>query len=67
MSKPVLLLRVPRGGLEMLFANQRKHQISMPSKREDGSLADMGFLVRYLCEHVMKDHRKDMFVVNGTV
>ncbi|KAL9121724.1 MAG: hypothetical protein Q9187_001718 [Circinaria calcarea] len=55
------------GGLEMLFANQRKHDVTMPSKSDNGRPADIGFLVRFLCDHVMKGHRKDMFLLDGAV
>ena len=48
----------------MLFSNQRKHQISIPMKDEDGSAADVAFLIRYLCRHVMKDNRRELFVTN---
>ena len=55
------------GGLELLFSNQRKHSLSLPVKDENGQKANMAFLVRYLCQHVMRDRRKDMFVVDDTV
>lgn len=55
------------GGLELLFANQRKHVLQLPIRNEAGNAADMGFLVRYLCSHLMKDSRKEMFVVDEAV
>ncbi|SLM35763.1 ubiquitin-like modifier 1 [Lasallia pustulata] len=55
------------GGLELLFSNQRKHQISLPTKDEDGQTANVAFLVQYLCQHLMKDRRKELFVMGGTV
>ncbi|TKA74926.1 Ubiquitin-related modifier 1 [Cryomyces minteri] len=55
------------GGLEMLFSNQRKHAISLPSREEDGNPATIAFLVRYLCQSVMKDRRKELFVLDDTV
>ncbi|KAF2865415.1 ubiquitin-related modifier 1 [Massariosphaeria phaeospora] len=55
------------GGLEMLFSNDRKHSLSMPAKDEDGTLSNIAYLVRYLCDSVMKDPRKDLFVLDGTV
>ncbi|KAK7529673.1 ubiquitin-related modifier 1 [Phyllosticta citribraziliensis] len=55
------------GGLEMLFSNQRKHDIALPAKGEDGNPANVAFLVRYLCKNTMKDHRKDLFVLDDTV
>lgn len=58
---------VPSGGLELFFSNQRKHQISLPAKDEDGQTANVAFLVRYLCRQLMKDRREELFVMDGTV
>ena len=55
------------GGLELLFSNQRKHYLSLPVVDEQGRTATMDSLVRYLCQYVMKDSKKDMFVVDGAV
>jgi ubiquitin related modifier 1 len=51
----------------MLFSNQRKHQISLPSQDDSGSPSNVGFLVQYLCKNIMKDPRKDLFVLDGSV
>ena len=51
----------------MLFSNQRKHEVKLPVKDESGSPANVAFLVRYLCDRLMKDPRKDMFVLDDTV
>lgn len=51
----------------MLFSDQGKHRISLPAKDEDGNKANVAFLVRYLCAHVMNDRRKELFVLDGTV
>ncbi|KAF1995559.1 ubiquitin related modifier 1 [Amniculicola lignicola CBS 123094] len=55
------------GGLEMLFSNERKHKLSIPAKDSTGAPLNVGYLVTYLCENVMKDARKDLFVLDGTV
>ncbi|KIM95915.1 hypothetical protein OIDMADRAFT_20881 [Oidiodendron maius Zn] len=55
------------GGLEMLFADQRKHTLAVPAKDEEGKPVTVGWLVNYLCEKVMKDSRKEMFVLDGHV
>ncbi|CBX98560.1 Ubiquitin- modifier 1 [Plenodomus lingam] len=55
------------GGLEMLFANQKRHTLAMPTQDEAGKPANIAFLVRHLCDKVMKDPRKDLFVLDGTV
>lgn len=51
----------------MLFSNQRKHQISLPATDEAGRTANLGFLVRYLCQHLMQDQRKELFVIDDAV
>ncbi|KAM0793827.1 ubiquitin-related modifier 1 [Usnea florida] len=48
------------GGLELLFSNQRKHQIAIPRTDENGGSANLAFLVRYLCKNVMADKRKEI-------
>lgn len=56
-----------RGGLEMLFSDQRRHLLSVPATDGNGQPVTVGWLVNYLCEEVMKDRRKDMFVLDGHV
>lgn len=56
-----------RGGLELLFSNQRKHQVALPSTDENGQSANLAFLVRYLCQNLMADNRKENFIMDGTV
>ncbi|EON63992.1 ubiquitin-like modifier 1 [Coniosporium apollinis CBS 100218] len=55
------------GGLEMLFSNRRKHQITLPVRDENDAAANIAYLVRYLCQNVMRDHRKELFVLDDTV
>ncbi|KAH7380520.1 ubiquitin-related modifier 1 [Phaeosphaeria sp. MPI-PUGE-AT-0046c] len=55
------------GGLEILFGNQKKYTISVPVQDESGSPANVAFLVRHLCDKVMKDPRKELFVLDDTV
>ncbi|KAJ4305717.1 Ubiquitin- modifier 1 [Kalmusia sp. IMI 367209] len=55
------------GGLEMLFSNERKLDLTIPSKDENGTCSNVAFLVRHLCDTVMKDPRKELFVLDGTV
>ena len=62
-----MILMIRSGGLEMLFCDQRKHYISLPKTDENGQPATLDFLVRFLCEHVMKDHRKELFVIDNIV
>ncbi|KAH8724144.1 ubiquitin-related modifier 1 [Phaeosphaeriaceae sp. PMI808] len=55
------------GGLEILFSNQKKYSLSIPTKDDSGTRASIAFLVRYLCDKVMKDPRKELFVLDDTV
>ena len=55
------------GGLELLFSNQRKHILSIPTHDEGGQNVNMDYLIRYLCIDVMKGGRKDMFIVDNQV
>ncbi|KAH8751722.1 ubiquitin-related modifier 1 [Hyaloscypha sp. PMI_1271] len=55
------------GGLEMLFSDERKHRLSVPAKDSKGAAVTVGWLVHYLCDEIMKDNRKEMFVLDGHV
>jgi len=61
------ILMIYSGGLEILFGNQKKYSLSIPQKDDSGAPTNVAFLVRYLCENVMKDTRKELFVLDGTV
>lgn len=49
----------------MLFADERHHSLTMPSTDKDGSPSTIAHLIDYLCQHVMKDTRKELFVLDG--
>ncbi|KAK3721560.1 Ubiquitin-related modifier 1 [Vermiconidia calcicola] len=55
------------GGLEMLFSDQRKHKISVPRVDGTGQPPNVGFLIQWLCENLMKDPRREMFVLDDSV
>jgi len=55
------------GGLEMLFSNQRTHKLEIPSTDGDSKPVTVAFLIQYLCTKVMKDSRKEMFVLDDHV
>ena len=56
------------GGLEMLFSHTRLHQILLPSidpsTQRPGTV---GYLVHWLCENLMVDSRKELFMLDGRV
>ena len=55
------------GGLEMLFGNETKHTISIPAQTPEDCPSNVAFLINYLCDHVMKDSRRELFVLNGSM
>ena len=55
------------GGLEMLFDNQKKYEINVSQKGSTGLPMDVSGLVNYLSDHVMKDSRKELFILHDSV
>ncbi|KAF4971552.1 hypothetical protein FSARC_1648 [Fusarium sarcochroum] len=53
------------GGLEMLFSNKRQHALAIPAADQDGKPADIAYLIDHLCQNVMDDSRKDLFVLDN--
>jgi ubiquitin related modifier 1 len=51
----------------MLFSNQRKHQVNIPFSNSSNEAPNVSFLVDYLCENLMRDSRKELFVLDGEV
>ena len=51
----------------MLFDNQVKHKITIPAQDTEGEPTNIAELIDYLCKHVMKDSRKELFVLNGSM
>lgn len=48
----------------MLFSDTRQHSLSIPSRKENGKPVDIAYLIDYLCQHIMKDRRKELFVLD---
>ncbi|PGG97871.1 hypothetical protein GX51_07113 [Blastomyces parvus] len=60
------------GGLESLFSNERKHALSIPATYPSPSNGEpeptsIASLVHYLLENIMKDQRRELFVLDGAV
>ncbi|KAJ4311543.1 Ubiquitin- modifier 1 [Fusarium piperis] len=53
------------GGLEMLFSDKRHHAVSIPAVTQDGKPANIAYLIDHLCQNVMQDSRKDLFVLDN--
>lgn len=47
----------------MLFSDQRRHSLTLPAKDKDGNPSNIAYLIHHLCENVMKDTRKELFVL----
>ncbi|KAF7591971.1 Ubiquitin- modifier 1 [Aspergillus hancockii] len=55
------------GGLEMLFSNERKHSVTLPDRLNGGSRPNISFLLEYLVHNVMRDGRKELFILEDNV
>ncbi|KAJ5578867.1 ubiquitin related modifier 1 [Penicillium hetheringtonii] len=55
------------GGLEILFSNERKHTITLPARLEDASQPTISYLLKHLVDNVMKDDRKELFIMEDNV
>lgn len=72
MSTPTIALKIEfGGGLELLFANKRSHNINIPTSvptdnKTDTKPADIAYLIHYLKDRLLKE-REELFMENGTV
>ncbi|XP_006455438.1 hypothetical protein AGABI2DRAFT_194977 [Agaricus bisporus var. bisporus H97] len=73
MSTDTVSLKIEfSGGLELLFANQRSHRISIPAivPKDDGDVetksADITYLIHYLRHNLLKE-RPELFTEDKTV
>ncbi|OAA40337.1 ubiquitin-related modifier 1 [Metarhizium rileyi] len=55
------------GGLEMLFDDQRHHSLRIPTKDKDGQPTNIAFLIHHLCQNVMNDTRKELFILDNNL
>ncbi|KAK9239537.1 ubiquitin-related modifier 1 [Lipomyces kononenkoae] len=53
------------GGLEALFNNERSINLSLESRDGSENSPTITDLVVYLCEKVMMDKRRELFVIDG--
>lgn len=51
----------------MLFDNITKHSVSLPSKTNEGTTPNIGYLINYICTNLMKDSRKELFIQNSHI
>ena len=64
---PRWLLTLSSGGLEMLFDNKSRQHVSLPRTTQDGARVNVAYLVKFLCDNVMSDSRKELFCLDGTM
>ncbi|KAH8881511.1 ubiquitin-related modifier 1 [Thozetella sp. PMI_491] len=55
------------GGLEMLFADKKRHSLSIPAKDKDGRSTNIAYLIDYLCKNTMRDPRQELFVLDNHI
>ncbi|EXJ79645.1 ubiquitin-like modifier 1 [Capronia epimyces CBS 606.96] len=69
MSDTVTITVEFSGGLEMLFDHVTKHELTLSKHAADtdGKAPTVGYLVKYICDQLMKDSRKELFVLDGAV
>jgi ubiquitin related modifier 1 len=51
----------------MLFSNENRHEIQVPATGKDNAPVNVAYLVQYLCDEVMKDKRKELFVLGDSM
>lgn len=52
----------------MLFSNKKKHEVQMPAADSKTSApSTIADLISFLCDNLMDDPRKDLFVLEDTV
>lgn len=49
----------------MLFSDQRQHKLAIPAHDKDSKPVTIAYLIDHLCQHVMKDSRKELFVLDN--
>ena len=61
-------LRGSSGGLELMFGDKASHNIRPPSKVPGTTEpANIKYLLNYLCDELMTDIRKELFVLDDTM
>lgn len=51
----------------MLFSNERKHNVTLPARLSSGNPPNISYLLQHLVDNVMKDERKDLFILEDNV
>ncbi|THY39794.1 hypothetical protein D6C98_09875, partial [Aureobasidium pullulans] len=46
---------------------QRNHKVSLPAQDQDGKPANIAFLIKHLCENLMTDQKKELFLLDESV
>ena len=51
----------------MLFSNSNTHEVQIPAKDLSGDPSSIAYLVRYLCDSLMTDKRRELFLLDDNV
>lgn len=51
----------------MLFANERKHNLTIPNLTEHGKRPTIAWLIHYLVDNLMQDSRTELFILDEHV
>lgn len=55
------------GGLEMLFGNDTRHNVSIPAKDYHGNPTTIRYLISWLYKNLIQDPRRELFILKNTV
>ncbi|RMZ83797.1 hypothetical protein DV738_g1000, partial [Chaetothyriales sp. CBS 135597] len=55
------------GGLEILFDNKAKHSVNIAAQSAHGTRTTVGDLINFVCENLLTDPRKELFVLDGAI
>lgn len=50
-----------------MFSNERKHDVAIPAQLSDGGRPNIAYLLQYLVDNIMRDERKDLFILEDNV
>lgn len=54
------------GGMELLFSNQRSHDVRLPAEKPSGEPADVEYLIQYMRDNMLKE-REELFIEGDSV
>lgn len=52
--------------MELLFSNQRSHNVQLPASTPDGKPVDVRYLIHHMRDHLLKE-REELFIEGDSV